>query len=123
MLKKNNYLLFIFLQFNIDYISGDISMIVSYERDYLVVPFFLFYLVARVGYVPFFLYVFFSYVKVWCCRDFNFYLQESMFYSFIMLIIDVNVLYSFSISLYKSQPRESCVPYCIVVKTNILGEG
>ena len=63
MLKKNNYLLFIFLQFNIDYISGDISMIVSYERDYLVVPFCLFYLMAWVGYVPFFLYVFFLMLK------------------------------------------------------------
>ena len=83
-------------------------MIMSYERDYLVVPFFLFYLMAWVGYVPFFLYVFFL-------TRIDFYLQESMFYNFIMLIIDVNVLYSFSISLYKSQPRQSCVPYCIVV--------
>ena len=96
-------------------------MIVSYERDYLVVPFCLFYLMGWVGCVPFFLYVFFSYIKVWCCRDFNFYLQEFMFYNFIMFIIYVHVLYSFSISLYKSQPRESCVPYCIVVKNNYFG--
>ena len=98
-------------------------MIVSYERDYLVVPFCLFYLMAQVGYVPLFLYVFFSYVKVWCCRDFDFYLQESMFYNFIILIIDVDVLYSFSITLYKYQLRESCVPYYIVVKIIIFKEG